>query len=681
MLRTTPAPGALVLGCAAPTTASRRRPRRCARLLPPAAGLSDPATSGVDGGGDLDVGLFVRKAGGGASAAAAAPAPSSPPPPSRPPTPPPPSAALPQELVDAGVTAIHTNLPIPGATRAGPGKVATTPAGRYAHSAMAEGGAGFWHRATNNAANAPRMFWDRLGDGFAWRNKPSRASGDGGKPGFAPKAAAAGRPGGKAAGKKGFGGGAVAATDPAPASPALLPSAAPSWFPGGTTSLAWNAVDRHVEAGQGDRVALVGCGAGAGAGGSLTFAECGAAAAALAAWLRGPAGLAPGEAVAILLPPGLTSGVAALAASRAGCGVLVLDPAGTDATADALATARPRVLVTASPWKAAANAAVEAAAGSTASSSSPSSPSYAPDTVLVYEQGDATVAATPWCCGRDVWAHAALEEGGGSATASAAAPPPACWVASDAPGVLLPSSSSSPPLAIFIHPAAGYCVGAGAAARLAWDVRAGDAVAAAAPPGSPAGALAFWGALLNCAASVAMPPLQTAGTGAAVAGSATAWARAAAAARVTHIVAGSSASAAALAAADPVALAEAAAAGLRLVTVAAPDPDPAAIAALAAALPPATALTAAWLPDGAGTPPLAGIPGPAAPSTPAGLRPFLRSAGDWTTAWPAVAARSLPQEAWVERLLAADGSFAQPGAAWVAVEGGEDGEVVWSATS
>ena len=646
MLRSPAAPRAPVLG---PLSAASRS-AACARPRPPPAATPGP-DSGVDGGGDLDVGLFVtrtkKKEGGAEMAANAAVAPPPPPPP---PSYPPPSAELPKELRDAGVTAIHTNLPIPGATRSGPGKTADTPAGRYPHSAMTEGGAGFWHRATNNAATAPRMFWDRLGDGFSWRNKPVRSSGEEGKPAFVPakaKAKAA------AADKKGFGSAA------GPASPTSAPS---SWFPGGTTSLTWNAVDRHVEAKQGDRLALVGVeGAGAEAG-SLTFAAARAAAAGLGAWLGGPAGLSPGDTVAVLLPPGPTAGVAALAASRAGCGLLSLDPSAATATlAASLAAGRPRVVVTSSPLKPAVDAAIAEA-----------SSSWTPDTVLVYEQGESTVAATPWACGRDVWAHAALPAEENPVADPVSAQP--SWVASDAPALLLPSSTA--PSTLFIHPAAGYCVGAGAAARLAWDVRAGDGVAVTSPPGTPVAALAFWGALLNCAAAVSLPALAVEGPAEEVASSASAWWRAAAAARATHAIAGSAAAARALAAADPAAITAAVATGLRLVTLCSADPDPAAVRALEAALPDSVALTASWLPDGAGTPPLAGIPGPAAPTTPPGLRPFLRSAKDWSTSWPASARAAVPAGAWKDALLNEDGTFSHAGCGWGAVEG-EDGEVVW----
>ena len=643
MLRPTVPPAPPVLGR---SPASRRAAPH--RSRPTALPGSDP--SGVDGGGDLDVGLWKSGGGGGSSA----PSPAAPPPPA-------PAAPLPQELVNAGVTAIHTNLPIPGATRAGGGggggggglgiTTSTTAASAYAHSAMVEGGAGFWYRATNNAATAPRMFWDRLGDGFAWRNKPTRASGDGSKPAFMsspPRIKAV-------ATTKGFG-----AADAAP--PALAPTSAPAWFPGGTTSLAWNAVDRHVEAGQGDRVALIG------AEDSLTFDAAARAASTLAGWMRGAGGVGAGGTVAVLLPACPTAGVAALAVSRAGCGVLTLDPAAPAASlAASLSAAAPRVIITSSPAKASVDAAIAAAAASTF---------WAPDTVLVYEVGDVPIAATPWSCGRDVWAHAALPMDGAGGDAPPTTTPAPAWVDAGSAGVLLPSAST--PSTVFVHPAAGYCVGAGATARLAWDVRVGDVVAVAAAPGSPTAALAFWGALLNCGAVASLPPLLLDDPSpGAVAASASAWLRAAASAGATHIIAGSAAAAHALACADPAAVTAAVAGGLRLASLAGPDPDPRAVGALAGALPPTLPLTAAWLPDGAGTPPLAGIPGPAAPTTPASLRPFLRSAGDWTTAWPAVAGRTVPAGAWRDALLDVDGTFAHQGAAWAAVEGG-DGEVWWA---
>jgi acetyl-CoA synthetase len=168
----------------------------------------------------------------------------------------------------------------------------------------------------------------------------------------------------------------------------------PRWFPGGRINLAHNAVDRHLAAGRGSKLAVI---AEAEDGGvrTLTYAELGAEVGRLANALR-RLGIGPGDTVGVFLPMCAEAVIATLAVARIGA---VYTPCfsgyGAQAVAARLDGCRTRLLITADafarrgqavPLKRTADAAVTAA------------PSV--ERVIVSRRGDGDV---PWKDGRDLW--------------------------------------------------------------------------------------------------------------------------------------------------------------------------------------------------------------------------------------------------------------------------------------
>jgi acetyl-CoA synthetase len=180
-------------------------------------------------------------------------------------------------------------------------------------------------------------------------------------------------------------------------------SAAPfaKWFTGGTLNVAHNCVDRHVQAGNGDRVAIHWEGERVGEGRTLTYSDLQTEVCKAANALSG-LGLVAGDRVAIYMPMIPEAVVAMLACARLGVLHSVVF-AGYSATAlgARIADAQAKLLITAdgqfrrgkpAPLKEAADQAVADA-----------------DTiehVLVVKR---TGIDVPWTQGRDVWWHDAVD--------------------------------------------------------------------------------------------------------------------------------------------------------------------------------------------------------------------------------------------------------------------------------
>jgi len=170
------------------------------------------------------------------------------------------------------------------------------------------------------------------------------------------------------------------------------------WFVGGKLNVAYNCVDRHVEAGHGDRVAIFWEGEPVGESRTLTYAELKTQVCKAANALTG-LGLVAGDRVAIYLPMIPEAIVAMLACARLGIMHSVVF-AGFTATAlrARIADAQAKLLITAdgqfrrgkpAPLKAAADEAV----------GQPDSPV---ERVLVVRR---TGSDVPWTDGRDLWWH------------------------------------------------------------------------------------------------------------------------------------------------------------------------------------------------------------------------------------------------------------------------------------
>ena len=90
-----------------------------------------------------------------------------------------------------------------------------------------------------------------------------------------------------------------------------------AWFEGGTTNLCYNAVDRHVEAGRGDKVAYFWEGNDVGEESAMTYADVQAAVCRLANHMRS-VGVKKGDRVVIYLPMICELPIAMLACARIG---------------------------------------------------------------------------------------------------------------------------------------------------------------------------------------------------------------------------------------------------------------------------------------------------------------------------------------------------------------------------
>ena len=181
-------------------------------------------------------------------------------------------------------------------------------------------------------------------------------------------------------------------------------SAAPfaKWFTGGTLNVAHNCVDRHVQAGNGDRVAIHWEGERVGEGRALTYSDLQTEVCKAANALSG-LGLVAGDRVAIYMPMIPEAVVAMLACARLGVMHSVVF-AGYSATAlgARIADAEAKLLITAdgqfrrgkpAPLKEAADQAVADA--------------NTIEHVLVVKR---TGIDVPWTQGRDLWWHDVVEQ-------------------------------------------------------------------------------------------------------------------------------------------------------------------------------------------------------------------------------------------------------------------------------
>lgn len=119
------------------------------------------------------------------------------------------------------------------------------------------------------------------------------------------------------------------------------------WFPGATTNLCYNCLDRHVAAGDGDRVALVYETGERDTSDQLTYEELLTRVKAAAAMLRG-LGVEAGDPVTIYMPTSLEAAVAMLACTRIGAlHAVVSTGLGTDALTHRIEAMEASVLLTA----------------------------------------------------------------------------------------------------------------------------------------------------------------------------------------------------------------------------------------------------------------------------------------------------------------------------------------------
>ena len=119
-----------------------------------------------------------------------------------------------------------------------------------------------------------------------------------------------------------------------------------TWFEGGRTNVAYNALDRHVKAGNGDRACLIFEGNDPGRTYCLTYAEVLAEVSRVANWLRS-VGVGKGDTVALYMPMVCELPIAMLACARIGAiHSVVFGGFSADALASRMVDCQAKVLIT-----------------------------------------------------------------------------------------------------------------------------------------------------------------------------------------------------------------------------------------------------------------------------------------------------------------------------------------------
>src|SRR5262245_48598915 len=175
----------------------------------------------------------------------------------------------------------------------------------------------------------------------------------------------------------------------------------PTWFPGGRLNLADNCVDRHLDAGRGDKTALIWEGDD-GSTRALTYRELAREVSRLANALRS-LGIAEGDRVGVFLPMSPEAAIATLAIARIDA---IYTPCfsgfGAQAVASRLADAQAKLLITADGFHRRGQV---VRMKETADESVALAPSVT--TMLVFRRLGREV---PWTSGRDRWWHEVVAE-------------------------------------------------------------------------------------------------------------------------------------------------------------------------------------------------------------------------------------------------------------------------------
>ncbi|KAJ7516243.1 hypothetical protein O6H91_22G049100 [Diphasiastrum complanatum] len=237
------------------------------------------------------------------------------------------------------------------------------------------------------------------------------------------------------------------------------------WFKGGKTNICYNAVDRHVEAGRGDDIAILWEGNEPGDEKTLTYKDLLGSICQLANYLR-TLGVRKGDAVAIYMPMITDLPVAMLACSRIGAvHSVVFGGFSADALSQRITDCRAKVLLTTSgvcrgskviKLKEIVDEALSLclAGGHTLES------------VLVFPNDSAIKRQdTPWIANRDIWWPDVVPDSIES---------PIEWVDAEDPLFLLYTSGSTGKPKGVLHTTGGYMVYTATTFKYAFDYRKGD---------------------------------------------------------------------------------------------------------------------------------------------------------------------------------------------------------------
>ena len=234
------------------------------------------------------------------------------------------------------------------------------------------------------------------------------------------------------------------------------------WFEGGTTNLCYNAVDRHVKAGNGDKVAFYWEGNDVGEESVMTYSDVLAAVCRLANHLRS-VGVKKGDRVVIYLPMLCELPIAMLACARIGAvHSVVFGGFSADALASRIEDSDASVLLTCSCVKRGAKA-INLKAIADAAMAKCEAGGNAVKHCLCYDNARAQPdrAKVGFAEGRDAWWQDAVAAQSDSCAVE--------WMGAEEPSFMLYTSGSTGKPKGVLHTTGGYMVGAATTFKYSFD--------------------------------------------------------------------------------------------------------------------------------------------------------------------------------------------------------------------
>ncbi len=235
---------------------------------------------------------------------------------------------------------------------------------------------------------------------------------------------------------------------------------------GGRTNVCYNALDRHVAAGNGTKVALHWEGNDPGEDATLTYAELTALVCQIANYLSS-LGVTKGDRVVIYLPMRVELPAAMLACARLGAiHSVVFGGFSADALAQRIIDSAPKAVITITAVKRGAKAIplkplVDEALAAAAAAGVPVPVCLVAENAGAMASGDA-----PFTAGRDVWWRDAIPQQSSSA--------PVTWVDAEDPLFMLYTSGSTGKPKGVVHTTGGYMVYSATTFKYVLDYREGD---------------------------------------------------------------------------------------------------------------------------------------------------------------------------------------------------------------